>query len=235
MTTASLARLAPLLTERRMSFDNISWELYEDMLEAIGERPIHMTYDQGRLEIVTLSPLHEKVKTAIARLLEAYADAIDVDIEGLGSTTFKRKDLRRGLEPDECYYVAHAADVAGKNKLDLKVDPPPDLAIEVEISPPDVARVPIYAALGVPEVWRYDARGLTPMRRVRSGMYVPAERSLAFPDLPMDRFDKFVEIALSRGQSAGVRALRRWLAGPPGRGKASGKRRPGRGGSRSKG
>src|SRR4051794_17128914 len=106
MTTASLARLAPLLTERRMSFDNISWELYEELLDAVGERPIHMTYDQGRLEVVTLSPLHEKVKKAITRLLEAYADAMDIEIEGLGSTTFKRKDLRRGLEPDECYYVA---------------------------------------------------------------------------------------------------------------------------------
>src|SRR3954447_26703253 len=170
MTTESLVRLAPLITYGRMTLDNISWDLYEDMLEAIGERPIHMTYDRGRLEIVTVSQLHEKVKTAIARLLEAYADAMEIDMEGLGSTTFKRKDLLRGLEPDECYYVAHAADVAGKNKLDLKVDPPPDLAIEVEveISPPDVARVPIYAALGVPEVWRYDEQGLTPMRRLRN-------------------------------------------------------------------
>jgi len=79
------------------------------------------------------------------------------------------------LEPDECYYVAHAADVAAKDKLDLRIDPPPDLAIEVEISPPDVARVPIYAALGVPEVWRYDEEGLRPMRRTRSGTYVAAE------------------------------------------------------------
>jgi Uma2 family endonuclease len=150
MTAASLVQLAPFLVEGHMTFNNISWDLYEDILESVGERPIHITYDRGRLEIVTVSQLHEKVKTAIARLLEAYADAMEIEIEGLGSTTFKRKDLLRGLEPDECYYVAHAADVAGKHKLDLKVDPPPDLAIEVEISPPDVARVPIYAALGVP-------------------------------------------------------------------------------------
>lgn len=209
-----------------MTLDNISWDLYEEMLEAIGERPIHMTYDQGMLEIVTLSPLHEKVKKAIARLLEAYADAMEINVEGLGSTTFRRKDLRRGLEPDECYYVAHAADVAGKDKLDLKVDPPPDLVIEVEISPADVARVPIYAALGVPEVWRYDGRQLTPLRRVRGGTYVPTDRSLAFPDLPMDRFGGFVALALARGQSAGVRALRRWLQGPASPGHGSRKRRP---------
>jgi Uma2 family endonuclease len=226
MTTASLTRFAPLIAERRMTLDNISWDLYEELLNAVGERPIHMTYDQGRLEIVTLSPLHEKVKTAIARLLEAYADDMEIDIEGLGSTTFRRKDLLRGLEPDECYYIAHAADVAGKHKLNLMVDPPPDLAIEVEISPADVARVPIYAALGVPEVWRYDGRRLTPMRRVRSGTYEPIERSLAFPNLPMDRFGAFVEIAVSKGQSAGVRALRRWLKEPPSAGKSSGKRRP---------
>ena len=74
MTTESLVRLAPSITEGRMTLDNISWDLYEDMLEAIGERSIHMTYDQGRLEIVTLSPLHEKVKKAIARLLEARSE-----------------------------------------------------------------------------------------------------------------------------------------------------------------
>src|SRR3954447_6601563 len=170
MTTASVAQLAPLMIEGQATFDNVSWDLYEEMLEVVGERPIHMTYDWGRLKILMVSQPHEKVKTAIARLLEAYADAMEIEIEGLGSTTFRRKDLLRGLEPDECYYVAHAADVAGKNKLDLKVDPPPDLAIEVEveISPPDVARVPIYAALGVPEVWRYDEQGLTPMRRLRN-------------------------------------------------------------------
>jgi Uma2 family endonuclease len=234
MTAATLVQLAPLLIEGHVTFDNISWDLYEDILESVGERPIHMTYDRGRLEIVTVSERHEKVKTAIARLLEAYADAMEINIEGLGSTTFKRKDLLRGLEPDECYYVADAADIAGKDKLDLKVDPPPDLAIEVEISPPDVARVPIYAALGVPEVWHYDEEGLKPMRRTRGGTYVPAERSLAFPDLPMDRFGEFVEIALARGQSAGVRALRRWLAGLGGRGQAQSKRRPSPGGSRPK-
>jgi Uma2 family endonuclease len=150
------------------------------------------------------------VKKIIARLIEAYSDANDLDVEGFGSTTFSREELLRGLEPGECYYVAHAADVAVKNKLDLAVDPPPDLAVEVDISPPDLAKRPIYAALGVPEVWRYDGRRVIPMHRQADG-YAEAEKSLSFPRFPMDRLNEFLSIGLATSQSAAVRAMRNWL------------------------
>ncbi len=88
----------------------------------------------------------------MARLIEAYADASEIHIAGLGSTTFQREDLEKALEPDECYYIQHAAETIGKERFDLTVDPPPNLAIEIDISPPDIARQPIYGALGVPEV-----------------------------------------------------------------------------------
>lgn len=207
------APVAPSLSEPhpRVVLEDVSWGLYERMLKEVGERPIRLTYDDGRLEIMTLSFEHESVKKIIARLLEAYADATRVSIEGGGSTTFKRKKLRIGLEPDECYYVAHAAAVIGKKRLNLAVDPPPDLAIEIDISPPDVARQPIYAALGVPEVWRFDEGGVTPLRRTVAGEYEPVDRSLSFPDLPMDQFNQFVTLGLSAGQSAAVRALLQWV------------------------
>jgi Uma2 family endonuclease len=150
------------------------------------------------------------VKKVIARLIEAYSDASGIDAEGFGSTTFNREELQMGLEPEECYYVAHAADVAAKSELDLEVDPPPDLAVEVDISPPDIAKQPIYAALGVPEIWRYDGRRLIPLRRTADG-YAEMEKSMAFPDLPMDRLNEFLSIGLASGQSAAVRAMREWL------------------------
>jgi Uma2 family endonuclease len=203
--------LTPVVN-RRVLLSGISWSLYQHMLAEIRNGAVRLTYDHGWLEIMTLSPLHEKVKKIIARLIEAYSDASGIDAEGFGSTTFSREELQRGLEPDECYYVSHAADVAGKSTLDLAVDLPPDLAVEVDISPPDIAKQPIYAALGIAEVWRYNGRRLTPLRRTADG-YAEIEKSMAFPDLPMDRLNEFLSIGLASGQSAAVRAMRKWLQG----------------------
>lgn len=157
------------------------------------------------------SPLHERVKTVIGRLIEACGDALGIDVEGFGSTTFDREDLQKGVEPDECYYIAKASKVIGKQVLDLAIDPPPDLALEVDISPPDLTRAPIYAALGVPEIWRFDGRRLVSLHRAGEGRYVEANRSLAFPELPMDELNRFVNVGPEKGQSAAVRALREWL------------------------
>lgn len=197
---------------RGILLGNISWSLYQHMLAEIRNGGVRLTYDQGWLEIITLSPRHERVKTILARLIEAYADERDIGIEGLGSTTFAREELQRGLEPDECYYIAHAAEVIGKDRLDLDTDPPPDLAIEVDISSPDIAKLPIYAALRIPEVWRYDGSRLAPMR-LRGDRYVEVRRSAALPDLPLDRLNDFLAIGLASGQTAAVRALRAWLRG----------------------
>ena len=202
----------PPPVRRSVVLSGISWSLYQSMLAEIRNGAVRLTYDHGWLEIMTLSPLHEKVKKTLARLIEAYADSEAIDVEGFGSTTFNREELQRGLEPDECYYVAHAADVANKSRLDLAVDPPPDLAVEVDISPPDIAKQPIYAALGVPEVWRYDGQRVTPLHRT-SDRYIEAEKSIAFPNLPMDRLNEFLSIGMASGQSAAVRAMRKWLRG----------------------
>ncbi|HEX4796786.1 MAG TPA: Uma2 family endonuclease [Humisphaera sp.] len=185
------------------------------MLREIGDGHVRLTFDQGRLEIMSPSGFHEDVKKSIARLLEAYADEAGIVLEGLGSTTYSREDLQKGLEPDECYYIANAPAIIGKRELDLAVDPPPDLAIEVDISPPGVARQPIYAALGVPEIWRYDGRRLVCLHRhtepATGPRYVPADKSLSFPQLSLADFNRFIEIAISQGQSAAVRELRQWM------------------------
>ena len=199
----------------RVTLQNASWELYQSMLREIGDGHIRLTYDQGRLEIMSPSGFHENVKKALARLIEAYADAAGIDIQGLGSTTFDRNDLQKGLEPDECYYIANAAAVIGKREIDLAIDPPPDLAIEVDLSPPGVPKQPIYAALGVPEIWRFDGRRLICLVRTvedaTGARYVPAEKSLSFPSLAPADLGEFLEKALTAGQSAAVRELRTWM------------------------
>jgi Uma2 family endonuclease len=198
-------------SERQVVINDVSWNFYQRMLEEVGGGHLRLTYDRGRLEIISPSPIREHVKKIIARIIEAYADEAGLTIEGLGSTTFDSEDLAKGLEPDECYYIAHAADVTGKSDLDLTIDPPPDLAIEIDISPPDVARQPIYAALGVPEVWRYDGQSVQFLLRSAEGVYLTAARSISLPDLPLDQLNRLVEIGIKQGQSAAVRALRTWL------------------------
>lgn len=200
--------LASPQAERRVVIDGVSWRLYQQMLAEIGDGHTRLTYDQGRLEIMSPTPRHEAIKTILGRLVEAYADEMDIEMEGFGSTTFDREDLQKGLEPDECYYVQSAQVVKGRQEFDFSVDPPPDLAIEIDISPPDLARQPIYAALGVPEIWKYDGNEVCFLKRTKEGQYVAADRSLAFPKLPASDLNRFLQIALAEGQTAAVRALR---------------------------
>ena len=217
MTVVTVPELGSpsLAAENRVLLEGISWSLYERLLRELGrDNPgVRLAYDDGRLEIMSPTPLHEDVKKITARLIEAYGDERGLTVQGLGSTTFKRKDLKKGLEPDECYYVANAARVIGKKKLDLLRDPPPDLAIEVDISPPQVLRPPIYAALGVPEIWRFDGERLAVLLRTEGGDYQASETSLSFPELPMREVNRFLRVGLESGQSAAVRALRQWLRG----------------------
>ena len=145
------------------------------------------------------------------RVIEIYTYEKNLSVTGYGSTTFKDHRRRKGLEPDECYYVQHADRVIGRKNLDLSVDPPPDLAIEIDVASRSVARQPIYAALGVPEIWRYDGKNIQCFHRSEDGNYKAAEKSLAFPDLPLDLVNELVRTGLDQGQTAAVRAIKQWI------------------------
>ncbi len=143
--------------ESRIILYGISWETYQRLLaehvESAGPR---FTYDNGMLEIMILSLEHEEPNRTLAALVDVLAEESDVDVVRAGSTTFKREDLFKGFEPDSCFYIRNAEAVQGKQRLDLTIDPPPDLVIEIDVTSPSLPRFPIFAAVGVPEVWRYD-------------------------------------------------------------------------------
>lgn len=187
------------------------WEFYDFLLEQIGDRPIRVTYDNGSLEIMSPLPKHEKWKSRFGRLIELMSLELDIPVEPLGSATFRRKDRGKGLEPDECYYIQHAADIEGKDELDLRVDPPPDLVIEIDIMSRSISRQPIYAALGVPELWRFDGRRLTVLLLGLDGKYLPSAASLAFSFLPMAKFEQFLLRLASEPQNAVLREFRDWV------------------------
>src|SRR5262249_45821026 len=134
----------------------ISWDTYTCLLaDFVDSSGIRIAYDQGTLELMAPSFNHEHVADLLADIVKAVAEAQELDFVPAGSTTFKREDVERGFAPDASFYLQHAAAVRGQNVIDLDVDPPPDMIIEIDISHPSLDKFPIYAALGVPEVWRY--------------------------------------------------------------------------------
>jgi Uma2 family endonuclease len=205
--------LSPPISDVGQQFvlHGVSWELYETMLRELADRPVYLTYDNGSLELMSPSPRHELYKKHIGSLLEELAVALDVPIETYGSTTFRRKDLRRGLEPDECYYVQNEAVMRGREEIDLRRDPPPDLVVEIDISPRAVDREAIYAAMGVGEIWRFDGLTLVVMELDGAGAYRQRVGSIAFPTLDVARLMPFVEMFGSRGTTATRRAFRKWV------------------------
>ena len=197
--------------EQRVVLQNVSWETYERLLaesvESVGTR---FTYDEGALEIMVLSIAHEDPNRTLAYLVEVVAAATERDLRRAGSTTFKRKDLAKGFEPDSCFYIDHVEQVRGKEELDLLTDPPPDLVIEVDITRSSLSRFPIFAALGVPEVWRFDGDRVT-MHRLESGCYAQIEASLALPPLTASQSTVFLDESRYEKSTVWLKRVQEWV------------------------
>jgi Uma2 family endonuclease len=206
-----IARPIPLVDQQHLALDGVSWKLYERLLKEIGNRPIRVTFYRGSIEIMSPIPKHEKGKWWISRMIDMLCFELGISVEGLGSSTFRKKAKEAGLEPDGCYYVQSATAVRGKDRLDLSVDPPPDLAIEIDITRRSIKRQPVYAALGVPELWRWNGKSLT-ILLLRDDRYAPSPTSSAFPFLPADQFEKFLHrLAAGEEDLAVLRDFQRWV------------------------
>jgi Uma2 family endonuclease len=189
----------------------VQWETYQALVQDLEAQPgKRLTYDDGTLEIRMPLPPHERNKKLLGRFVEAVTEELDIEIASLGSSTWSRQDLRKGLEADECYYIQNEAVIRGKDVIDLRNDPPPDLAIEVDSTSSSVNRLGIYAALGVPEVWRYDLETLVILELVE-GQYQSIERSLALPMLNCTVLMEFLQQSQSVGQTSLIRSLRQWV------------------------
>jgi Uma2 family endonuclease len=185
-----------LVIEKNQSIvlPNISWKAYRQIADAVqDETPTHFTYDRGKLEIMVLSLHHENLKKLVATLFEKLCEELDFDISPAGSTTFQREDLERGFEPDECYYIENAEFMRGKTSVNLDFDPPPDLTIEIDIKHSSLNRMSIFAAVGVPEVWRYDGEELT-IHLLKDGKYQVSETSSVIPKVSSPKLSELIEI-----------------------------------------
>ena len=200
----------PFLAEQRVILDNISWGTYLAILNDADNCRGRMTYDRGVLEIMAPSKLHEQVKGLIGRMVEVFTEELNIDIESVGSTTFKREDLERGFEADECYYIQQAAAVRGKDEIDLLIDPPPDLLIEVDISRSSLSKFGIYGALGVPEVWRYDGERLR-FYVLQAEGYREIQDSSVLPPLSASQLWHFLRQRVEQSETALIRGCRQWV------------------------
>lgn len=187
---------APLtVPEQRLLIEDADWALYESMLDRLENRRLFLTYDRGRLEIMAPSSEHDTYAELAATLIRILCQETNTPYSGKGSTTFRRKDMEAGLEPDRCFYIQNVAAIQGKKRLDLRVDPPPDLAIEIEITARLLNRVGIYERLGVNELWRPDGARLRVFHRGSDGKYHASDTSPLFPWIPVEVLNELLQSA----------------------------------------
>jgi Uma2 family endonuclease len=197
--------------EQRFVLHGISWQTYLNLRESPENEHVHMTYDQGELEMMSPSRTHEQYASFIARLIEVWTEERNIDIVSCRTMTFKREDLQHGLEPDNCYYVANELLMRSKAELDLTIDPPPDLAIEIDLYSGKFGKLALYAAFGVPEVWRFDGRKLTLYLLDAEGRYQPSSGSASLPGLPPVESERVLGQMGTASETALVRSFRDWV------------------------
>jgi Uma2 family endonuclease len=187
----------------------VTWADYEAMLRIIGERRIFVNYDRGVMEVMVPSYVHEDIRDCLRLTVDILCEELGIPRKAGGTTTHRREDLEKGVEPDECYWLYDkAAATVGRRALDLTVDPAPSLVIEVNYTSSSVNRMAIYAALGVDEVWRYD-ECLMFLALGEAGSYVPIDQSRQFPQLTVGEANRQLNAFRSMGSLEWMRAFRR--------------------------
>ncbi len=207
MVTTTLTPPQQSSEEKLITLTGIKWLTFKAIMSDVGDgRAWRIAYAEGVLEIRMPLTEHEEPKGMIESFVEAFADALDIEVRKLGALTLEREDLTRAIEPDSCFYVQNESVVRGKS-IDLQVDPPPDLVVESDYTSSSLNKFSIYAALGVPEIWRYRNQCLVVYQLVE-GNYEERENSLAFPFLPIAEIPGLIEQSKSIGQRAAVRLFR---------------------------
>lgn len=210
--TDYLDAIAHLPSGAVLQFDDVPWGEYEDLLAELGESyAVRIFYDNGRMEITAPSPPHEGAKNIINRLVNGIADELDIDIESLGSTTFRSQWKAKGAEPDDCFYVQNASAVIGRHEdYDIERDPPPDIVVENERTSASLHKFAIYASLGVPEVWREHKKNVR-FFVLTADSYLESSHSRAFPFLDSVTLSRFLAQGLAEGSREAARAFRAWV------------------------
>jgi Uma2 family endonuclease len=195
---------------QRVILENVTWKELETIIAELGEhRAARIAYDRGILEIISPLPEHEDNKEIISDLVKALLEELNIEFRCLGSTTFKNQFMAQGIEPDQCFYIKNEAVIRGKKRLDLTIDPPPDLALEIDIT--SRTHLNIYEGLKVPELWRFE-NGILQINILQDGVYVQSKSSLNFPNLSLiEVIPQYLEKSRTIGRNATLKAFRNWV------------------------
>jgi Uma2 family endonuclease len=193
----------------------VGWAGYTTLLRLRGERPRpKMVYLDGNVFLMTTSFTHEHLKERLGHLVMAVVVELDIPCIMAGQTTFRRKKKRGGVEGDETYYLANLEPIrakAGRENINLRHDPPPDLAVEVDFTHDTDAAVEVYRRFGVPEVWVCEIEALHILALQPNGRYAETPNSVAFPFLTAAEVFGWVSWPQTGSDTDWVKELRRWV------------------------
>ncbi len=203
-----ISEMAPGSAE---TFYHVSWEEYEQLLDQVGEASgLRISYNDGELQVMSLSSEHEKYVRFFEKIATLISIRLRINILSFGSATMKKSARLAGKEPDACFYVQTASQLGNRIQLDFETDPPPDIAVEVDIHHASRDMFSTYAKLRVAEVWRYNATKLT-IHHLRRGRYIEQETSLALPMLSSRTLTAFLTQLREEGEFQTLIAFDAWL------------------------
>ena len=210
--------VSELPDDASVTFNEVSWDEYEELLEQVGEAPgLRISYDNGSLQVMTISSQHEKYASFISSLIAGIRLRLRIDILAFGSSTMRKRKRKKGNEPDACFYVQTASIIGNRIQLDFETDPPPDIAVEIDVHHDSRSKFPIYAALGVPEIWRYDGQAMTMYHLVQDATeieapsYIEQDTSSALPMLTAKVMTEIIERMRNEGELKALLAFDEWL------------------------
>ncbi len=203
--------VAKLPADTVVTFHNVTWDEYEELLAQVGEASgLRISYNDGTLKVMSLSSEHEKYVDFIKCLVAQIRVRLRINILFFGSATMRKHKNMKGNEPDACFYVQTADVIGNRIHLDFAVDPPPDVVVEVDVHHRSAENDPIYAALGVSEIWRYDESAVT-ILHLQHDDYVQAETSCALPMLTTQVLTEYLTQMRQDGEFKAILAFDEWL------------------------
>jgi Uma2 family endonuclease len=206
----SLKEMAQAAINQKLILQGVGWDFYERLLkEFTDSNGIHFAYDDGFLEIEVPLAKHEIPIRILSDLISTICVELDVDIRNVGSTTFRQRIKAKGCEPDTAFYIQNEGQIRGLDEFDLSINPPPDLVIEVDVTSPSLNKLPIYSALGVPEVWLYKGTKVI-FYKLFGGVYDETQKSVALPMLDSKTATEFLQRGLTESYTKWIREIREW-------------------------
>lgn len=207
----SLKDAAMLAVNQKLILQSVSWDVYEQILQSYqNSNGVHFAYDDGFLEVEVPLFEHEKANQILQNLVTTVCNEKEIDFINAGSTTFRQRAKAKGVEPDTAFYIQNEARIRGLKRLDLNQDPPPDLVIEVDVTSPSLNKMPIYAALGVSEVWLLKGENVV-FYKLFVGVYQQVSNSLSLPFLDSQTVNNFLKSGFSESSSKWNKEVLEWI------------------------